>query len=143
MLTVKDWGAEICARIRGRKELGREPTPEEVKGLRDNDRHKLTTPQEVMAALDAGTEVRRFNVVFVRSLTITIQRLAVWTLKCVGYENDFQLQLTEKFPLWQQQQKGKRAKRMPAQNGNGVRHGRKRKRADTPESEEMDEGKDE
>ena len=61
MLTLNEWGAEICARIRGRKGLGREPTPKEVKGLRDNDRYKLTTPQEVMAALDAGTEVRRLN----------------------------------------------------------------------------------
>lgn len=69
VLATKTWGGGICARIRGRKDLGREPTSAEVDRLFENGRYKSTTPQEVMAALDAGTEVRRLNV-FVRSLTI-------------------------------------------------------------------------
>jgi hypothetical protein len=143
VLASKTWGGDICARIRGRKDLGREPTIAEVNGLFENGRYKLTTPQEVMAALDAGTEVPTcLNIVFVRSLTMTIQRLTVWTLKCVGYDNDFQRQLSEKFPVWKQQQK--KVEKKPAQR-NGVSRGRKRKRADTPESEleETDEGESE
>jgi hypothetical protein len=142
---LKSWGDNICARIRGRKDLGREPTIAEVNDVIESGRYKLTTPQEVMAALDAGTEVRGLNVFFVRSLTTTIQRLTVWTLKCVGYDNDFQRQLSEKFPVWKQQQKKKKkkAEQKPAQQGNSVPRGKKRKRADTPESEETDEGEDE
>ena len=72
----------------------------------------------------------------------------MWTLKCVGYDNDFQRQLSEKFPIWQQQQqpkKWKKAEQKPAQQRNGVARGKKRKRADTPESEleETDEGESE
>ena len=149
VLTVKDWGADICARIRGRKEFGREPTIAEVDGLIKSERYKLTTPKEVMAALDAGTEVPTcLNIAFVRSLTAMIQRLTVWTLKCVGYDNDFQRQLSEKFPVWQQQQqpkKRKKAEQKPAQQRKDVSRGKKRKRADTPESEieETDEGESE
>lgn len=139
---AKDWGGEICARIRGRKDLGREPTSEEIDDLIESGRDKLTTPQEVMAAFDTGTEVRSSNMAFVRSLTRTIQRLTVWTLKCVGYDNDFQLQLSEKFPVWQREQK-KKAERKPGRQGNGVPRGKKRKRLDTPESEETDESEDE
>ena len=29
-----------------------------------------------------------------------MQRLGVWTLKCVGYDRDFQLELCDKFPGW-------------------------------------------
>ncbi|KIM42680.1 hypothetical protein M413DRAFT_26695 [Hebeloma cylindrosporum] len=126
VLASKDWGSDICARIRGRKEFGREPTNEEVDGLLNNGRYKLTTPQEVMAALDAG-----------------IERLTVWTLKCVGYDNDFQLQLSEKFPVWERQQTKKKVVRKPVQQGNGGSRGKKRKRADTPESEDTDGGEDE
>jgi len=28
------------------------------------------------------------------------QRLAVWTLKCIGYDHGFQLELCEKYPRW-------------------------------------------
>ena len=129
VLATKTWGGDICARIRGRKDLGREPTTAEVDGLLESGRYKLTTPQEVMAALDAGTEVPSLNIVIVRSLTMTIQRLTVWTLKCVGYDNDFQRQLSEKFPVWKQQQQ--KIEQKPAQQRNGVSRGRKRKRADT------------
>jgi len=138
VLVARPWGEDICARIRGRKDFGREPTSEEVDDLFKSKRHKLTTPQEVMAALDSGIEVRNLNVVFVRSLTAIIQRLTVWTLKCIGYDNDFQRQLSEKFPVWEGQRKKDKAERTPAQQGNGVSRGTKRKRADTPESEETD-----
>jgi len=138
VLTVKDWGGDVCARIRGRKELGREPTDEEVEGLYNSGRYKLTTPQEVMAALDSGIEVRNSNVVLVKSLTAIIQQLTVWTLQCIGYDNDFQRQLSEKFPAWEGQRKKNKAERTPAQQGNGVSRGTKRKRADTAESEETD-----
>ena len=60
----------MCARILGRKELGREPNPEEVEDRLKSGRYKNITPAEVMAALDSGTEVRRFECDFISHLLL-------------------------------------------------------------------------
>jgi len=60
----------MCARILGRKELGREPSLEEVEDRLKSGRYKEITPPEVMASLDSGTEVQMFECCFFKSLTI-------------------------------------------------------------------------
>ena len=71
-----------------------------------------------------------------------MQRLTVWTLKCIGYDNDFQLELSKKFPLWvpppaKQKTQTTAVQQKPTRRTGDTR-GEKRKRAETPESEEDD-----
>ncbi|KAJ3513373.1 hypothetical protein NLJ89_g2990 [Agrocybe chaxingu] len=77
------WGSSVCARILGRRELGRNPTNKEMDEIYESGRYKRITPQEVLAAYDSGEE-----------------RLGVWTMKCVDYDTEFQLELYERFPAW-------------------------------------------
>ncbi|KAF8164763.1 hypothetical protein B0H34DRAFT_210332 [Crassisporium funariophilum] len=79
----QQWGGDVCGRVRARKELGRRPTKAELQEVLESGRHNNTTPEEVIAAYDRGDE-----------------HLSVWVMKCVAYDNAFQLQLCEKFPNW-------------------------------------------
>lgn len=73
--------------------------------------------------------------------------MTVWTLKCVGYDNGFQLQLSEKFSHWvrpPKKEKKASASQKPTHR-TGKPRGEKRKRAETPESDvqKTDESEDE
>ncbi|KAJ6473196.1 hypothetical protein C8R45DRAFT_835525 [Mycena sanguinolenta] len=74
-LSIKRWGRDIRAEISLRRELGRKPTKAERKNaLKDTENKFLTvTPEEISTAFD------RKEVVIVVS-----------TMKCVGYNSDFQ-----------------------------------------------------
>ncbi|KDR74295.1 hypothetical protein GALMADRAFT_575368 [Galerina marginata CBS 339.88] len=134
-ICVQDWGINVRVRVRARKELGRQPTKAEFNDILTSGRFKSTTPEEVEKAYDIGVE-----------------RLGVWTTKCVGYHNAFQLQLCEKFPLWvprprkprgsNKQGKNKSAKpkskpklKAPNDEEAPVARGRKRKRSASPDSD--------
>ena len=43
-----------------------------------------------------------FQIIFhkLKSKTFIYQELGIWLMECVGYDNDFQLELCQKFPLW-------------------------------------------
>jgi len=71
--------------VQARKELapGQRLTLQKIKDVFQSDRWENTTPDDVMVALNSGQE-----------------RLAVWTLNCIGYDRAFQLELCDKFPLW-------------------------------------------
>ncbi|KAJ7476964.1 hypothetical protein B0H11DRAFT_1305882 [Mycena galericulata] len=104
-----DWGQSIRADIALRKELGRKPTiAEKETALENGNKFSTVTPEEVWAAFDRG-------------------EVAIYlsTMKCVGYNVDFQKDLAAKMPFFvpepskkkkgaqktgrKQQAKGKRA----------------------------------
>ncbi|KJA21624.1 hypothetical protein HYPSUDRAFT_216177 [Hypholoma sublateritium FD-334 SS-4] len=82
----KDWGLPVTARILLRRELGREPTYQEVEyAVKSRPTQCKGVPiEEIMAAFLQGKE-----------------RMYIWTMKCVGYDNDFQRELSEEYPVWQ------------------------------------------
>lgn len=51
-------GTRVCARILGRRELGREPTSFEVEDLIARKRPQIITEQDAMAAYDCRDDVR-------------------------------------------------------------------------------------
>ncbi|CAA7260885.1 unnamed protein product [Cyclocybe aegerita] len=145
--TVRNtWGTEICrqswgnfvrARIYARKELGREPTADEVKEVKESQVFTAITPEDVISAYDAGEE-----------------RLGVWTMKCVGYKTEFQLELIDKFSSYvppPRKKKGEEgAKESKRKKGKGTSSAesksaaKKRKRSDLSDSGLSEpEGKDE
>ncbi|KJA18199.1 hypothetical protein HYPSUDRAFT_191261 [Hypholoma sublateritium FD-334 SS-4] len=75
---AKDWGHKVCARILTRKRLGREPTEGEVIATLSEEwfEPKQVTSDEIKREFSEGRE-----------------KLEIFTMKCVGYENDFQMQL--------------------------------------------------
>ncbi|RDB20273.1 hypothetical protein Hypma_012569 [Hypsizygus marmoreus] len=80
----KDWGKTIRARIFLRERLRRECTEAELNKALDNERgYHETTPDKILRAFARGEEF-----------------IAVWTMKCVGYDTEFQLNLANKFPTW-------------------------------------------
>jgi uncharacterized protein DUF6697 len=63
------------------------------------------------------------------------QELGIWLMKCVGYDNDFQRELCNKFPLWvppPRKPKGS-GKSMPKKKSQAA--GRKRKREESLDSD--------
>ena len=46
------------AQVQARKEIGRKPTPQEVENVFQSGRFENATPDDVMAALNSGQEVR-------------------------------------------------------------------------------------
>ncbi|KAF9457402.1 hypothetical protein BDZ94DRAFT_1273316 [Collybia nuda] len=83
-LCIKGWGFRSRARIHLRQTLRREPTT-----------------AELMAALTSGNEYKhirpaQFSEAFLRGQ----ETMAVYTMKCVGYDTAFQRNLAEKFPTW-------------------------------------------
>ncbi|KAF8905790.1 hypothetical protein CPB84DRAFT_1960309 [Gymnopilus junonius] len=74
----KSWGGYFCARVVARQELGRKPTRAEWMGVFNDKRHLRATPEDIRRSLATGEE-----------------QLAVSTMKCVGYDEDFQRRLCE------------------------------------------------
>ncbi|KAF8075819.1 hypothetical protein FPV67DRAFT_1469382 [Lyophyllum atratum] len=75
------WGRATRARIALRAQLGRAPTLGELKtALKTKDHFKTVLPAQINRALLRGEET-----------------MAVWTMKCVGYDTEFQKGLMKKF----------------------------------------------
>ncbi|KAF5329764.1 hypothetical protein D9619_009280 [Psilocybe cf. subviscida] len=77
------WGTPVCARILGRKLYGREPDDDECQQLDSSGRYREVTADEVNAAYHSGKEL-----------------MVVWTMKCVGYDNKFQTDISRAYPMW-------------------------------------------
>jgi hypothetical protein len=60
------------------------------------------------------------------------QALAIWLMECVDYDNNFQLQLCNKFPLWAPPPKKPRASGKTSPQKSKLA-GRKRKREESPD----------
>ncbi|KAM5540738.1 hypothetical protein V8D89_005769 [Ganoderma adspersum] len=70
-IAERNWGIPVRARIHLRRSLGREPTREEVEDAQG--KFKNITVADVRVALDSGEE-----------------SIQAWSMKCVGYNEDFQ-----------------------------------------------------
>ncbi|KAH6873707.1 hypothetical protein BKA70DRAFT_281893 [Coprinopsis sp. MPI-PUGE-AT-0042] len=78
------WGNGKQASIHGRKVLGRTPTSEEIKGyLKSKAFEKTVTATDVLHALRRGDE-----------------RLNIFTMKCMAYNDAFQRDVAQKYPEW-------------------------------------------
>ncbi|KAF5371998.1 hypothetical protein D9615_008133 [Tricholomella constricta] len=118
----KDWGRATRARIALRARLGRAPTEAELNdALERKGKYKDVTPAHIREALLRGEEI-----------------MTVWTMKCVGYEADFQRGLIEKKLTWVPPDSSDSAKEGGEQKGQRVAKAasgmKTRKRA----AEEMD-----
>ncbi|KAJ6465958.1 hypothetical protein C8R47DRAFT_46118 [Mycena vitilis] len=83
-LAEKDWGRITRTRIALRRQLGRNPTAREVDGAIEKDQEfKNITSNDISQAFDSGDE-----------------RLAVWIMECVGYDEQFQRDLARKITGW-------------------------------------------
>ncbi|KAJ6607883.1 hypothetical protein B0H10DRAFT_536072 [Mycena sp. CBHHK59/15] len=80
----KDWGRTIRAVVATRNGLGRTPTKaEEQAALESPSKFSEVTVKDIIRAFDRGQAV-----------------IAVWTMKCVGYDVDFQRNLAAKMPFY-------------------------------------------
>jgi hypothetical protein len=82
---------------------GRWPTAEEIQDVLDGGRWARTTVDDVRLAFDCGREVSCF---FLPSFTVSLTFLfwlakimAVFTIKCIGYDVDFQCEPSIEPPL--------------------------------------------
>ncbi|KAJ7661541.1 hypothetical protein DFH06DRAFT_375918 [Mycena polygramma] len=83
-LSKKDWGRITRTRIALRRRFGRNPTFDEVDtAIGSDQKFKNITPSDISKAFDCGDE-----------------RLAVWTMKCVDYDEQFQRDLVRQITGW-------------------------------------------
>ncbi|KAJ7661542.1 hypothetical protein DFH06DRAFT_375949 [Mycena polygramma] len=83
-LAEKDWGRITRTRIALRRQLGRNPTLGEVDTAIGQDQEfKNITSNDISQAFDSGDE-----------------RLAVWIMECVGYDEQFQRDLVRQITGW-------------------------------------------
>ncbi|RPD70356.1 hypothetical protein L226DRAFT_547804 [Lentinus tigrinus ALCF2SS1-7] len=75
-ISESGWGKPIRARIHLRRTLGRDPTREEVEN--ELGAFKDVSKDDVRDAVDSGNEC-----------------ICAWSMKCIGYDEDFQLELIE------------------------------------------------
>ncbi|KAJ3872398.1 hypothetical protein F5051DRAFT_421611 [Lentinula edodes] len=90
------WGRTVRVMIHLRTQLGREPTEDEIEEAQGlSDEYKHISAEEIKNAFDQGE-----------------QCLGILVLKCVGYDEDLQRELVQKFPSWVPKIKsgGKKAK---------------------------------
>ncbi|KAG6910180.1 hypothetical protein DXG01_012629 [Tephrocybe rancida] len=113
----KGWGRPTRARISLRDTLKRVPTKRQLsKALNSDQDFRNVTPERISRALLAGEET-----------------MAMWTMKCVGYDTKFQRDLIEKKKTWVPKPKG--SKKQEAEVGTNTKRavssekarGRKRK----------------
>ncbi|KIK57403.1 hypothetical protein GYMLUDRAFT_46279 [Collybiopsis luxurians FD-317 M1] len=84
VLHTDGWGRTVRAMIHLRKQLGREPTEEEVgEALGENDSYSHITAEEIDDAYSQGQ-----------------QHLGILAVKCVGYDESLQRELIEKLSSW-------------------------------------------
>ncbi|KAF8173809.1 hypothetical protein K438DRAFT_130287 [Mycena galopus ATCC 62051] len=83
-LAKKDWGRITRTRIGLREQLGHDPTFEEVHAaLATNQKYFYVNAIDIADAFESGKE-----------------KLAVWTMKCVGYDHQFQRDLVQQITGW-------------------------------------------
>ncbi|KAJ2912249.1 hypothetical protein MD484_g8160, partial [Candolleomyces efflorescens] len=82
-LETVSWATETRAAIYGRKTFGRKATFDEILTILEQGLDKNVTKEEIALAFTRGE-----------------QRLLVYTLKCVGYDVDFQHDLIQRFRKW-------------------------------------------
>ncbi|KAF7331052.1 hypothetical protein MVEN_02445500 [Mycena venus] len=83
-LAKKDWGRITRTRIALRRQLQRDPTFEEVDTALETDQKYLDiNADDIAQGFDNGDE-----------------RLAVWTMKCVGYDEQLQRDLVRQITGW-------------------------------------------
>ncbi|KAJ6473212.1 hypothetical protein C8R45DRAFT_907813 [Mycena sanguinolenta] len=83
-LAIKDWGKITRARIALREQLGRDPTFHEVEtALKTGEKYRNVNASDIASAFDKGDE-----------------RVAVWTMKCIGYDPEFQRKLVRQITGW-------------------------------------------
>ncbi|KAJ3866492.1 hypothetical protein EV359DRAFT_79472 [Lentinula novae-zelandiae] len=89
------WGRTVRVMIHLRTQLDREPTDDEIEEAQGlSDEYKHISAEEIKNAFDQGK-----------------QCLGILVLKCVGYDEDLQRELVQKFPSWVPKIKsGKKAK---------------------------------
>ncbi|KAJ7576648.1 hypothetical protein C8J56DRAFT_799817 [Mycena floridula] len=98
-----EWGPDLRIRVGLREVFGREPTAKEV---RENTETFEVTNEEIMQAFDCGQET-----------------IAVYTMRCVGYDAEFQEDVVKRFKTWvpppPRQGKSKRKGKTPKGKGKG------------------------
>ncbi|KIJ49177.1 hypothetical protein M422DRAFT_45103 [Sphaerobolus stellatus SS14] len=75
-LSENSWSLPVRIRVAPRREYGRDPTPEEVTSAIQEKKNLHATPEQIQYEISTGAE-----------------RMLVSTLKCVGYDEDFQRHL--------------------------------------------------
>ncbi|KAJ7721343.1 hypothetical protein DFH07DRAFT_784140 [Mycena maculata] len=140
-LLQKSWGLSISACVRLKKRLGRQPTQNEVKAAvktaaaakksAEKSKEKYVpedlTVADISKALDTGEVV-----------------ISVSTLKCIGYDADFQKDLVAKKPFFVpprkkvQSKKGKEKKPQTKHGVGSAPRGQKRKREESVSDNEDD-----
>ncbi|TDL18402.1 hypothetical protein BD410DRAFT_753288 [Rickenella mellea] len=105
-ISSASWGMATRARIMLRKELKRKPKTGEVKAkiafLKANEHLDTITAEEVDAAYSSGKE-----------------DIAIWAMKCVGYDVEFQRTLIERFDTWVQLEPKEKKKGKGAESSRG------------------------
>jgi hypothetical protein len=143
-ICTRGWGRRTRARITLRQQLRRDPTPEEVdNAMEAKNEYSDVTPEQVGRAFTRGEEVGILNYISACSYIALShwQCIAVWTMRCIGYDVNFQQNLAEKFPGWvPPPAKAKKAKngrplvtnRKPTKQGPSSKpRGQKRKREES------------
>ncbi|KAJ7226628.1 hypothetical protein B0H12DRAFT_1030397 [Mycena haematopus] len=131
-LAKKDWGRITRTRIALREQLGRDPTFDEVDtALETDERYLDVNAIDIASAFDQGEE-----------------QLAVWTVKCVGYDHQFQRDLVRQITGWvppraprkkqPRKSKSKTPRKAPKRTSTPQRRAKPglRRRASTVESED-------
>ncbi|KAJ7721341.1 hypothetical protein DFH07DRAFT_932839 [Mycena maculata] len=94
-LSTKRWGQTIRTDIVLRRQLGRKPTKHETRAARKSgNKFFNVTPEEISSAFDRGEAI-----------------IVVSTLKCVGYNADFQRDLAAKIPFFVPKERKQRPKK--------------------------------
>ncbi|EPQ59785.1 hypothetical protein GLOTRDRAFT_119736, partial [Gloeophyllum trabeum ATCC 11539] len=117
------YGGADCVRIAYRRDFGRLPTKQEVDDIFATcKKYQNLTVDDILRAFDNGEET-----------------IAVWVMRCIGYDEDFQRELVEKSTNWQ----------VPAKRPGGIKSrtkpASKRTKARTApkyRAEESDDGED-
>jgi len=89
--------------VKLRARFGREPTDEEYNAaIESDDKFLDVTPQEISNAVSRGEEVCTVHIAFLQSRhsIYCMQVFSVWTMKCVGYDVEFQKTITDQFVNW-------------------------------------------
>ncbi|KZP20326.1 hypothetical protein FIBSPDRAFT_742515, partial [Athelia psychrophila] len=108
-IMIKDWGKFVRTRIALRDVLGMEPEEDAIQAAMEQN--VAITEEQIALAYNLGEE-----------------RLGVYLLKCVGYDEDFGQQVFERFSTWVPKAK---------KENKGPKKSRKRKRVTNSDDEEV------
>ncbi|KAJ7618466.1 hypothetical protein FB45DRAFT_840252 [Roridomyces roridus] len=116
-MATKGWGREVRSRIDFRRRLDREPNDDEaIAELETSKQFTHITAADILNAYNSGDEL-----------------LSVWTMKCIGYDEQFQRGLADPQVLAPPPKSTRKSGRTTRKKGKRV------KRSITPKSEDEDE----